>query len=100
MLEKNINAVNRDVKILVNDAQELLEAAASLTGEKAEEMHHQGMLLMDAAMQKARDTHAHTLATGKKMATSTNHYVHENPWRAIATGAGVGLLLGVILGRR
>jgi ElaB/YqjD/DUF883 family membrane-anchored ribosome-binding protein len=40
------------------------------------------------------------LAAGKKMAASTNHYVHENPWRAIATGAGVGLLLGVILGRR
>lgn len=100
MLEKNIQAVNRDVKVLVGDAQELLSAAASLTGEKAEELHRQGMELLDAAVMKARETHAQALAAGKDMASSTNDYVRENPWRSIATGAGIGLLLGVILGRR
>ena len=100
MLEKNINAVNRDVKILVSDAQELLQAAASLTGDKAEEMHRQGVLLLEAAMHKAQETHENALAAGKKMAVSANHYVKENPWRAIATGAGIGLLLGAIIGRR
>ena len=100
MLEKNIEAVNRDVKLLIADAQELILAAASLTGDKAAEMHRQGMILMDAAMAKAQETHAQAMVSGKKMAVSADHYVKENPWRSIATGAGVGLLLGVILGRR
>ena len=98
MLEKNVNAVTRDVKVLVTDAQALMQAAATLTGDKAEEMHNQGVELLEAAVQKARETHATALAAGKKMAVSADHYVKENPWRSIATGAGIGLLLGVILG--
>ncbi|HEX7987707.1 MAG TPA: DUF883 domain-containing protein, partial [Duganella sp.] len=27
-------------------------------------------------------------------------YVKENPWRSIAAAAGVGLLIGVIIGRK
>jgi ElaB/YqjD/DUF883 family membrane-anchored ribosome-binding protein len=34
------------------------------------------------------------------MAQSTDAYVKENPWRSIALAAGVGLLVGVILGRK
>ena len=100
MLENNVNAVTRDVKLLVTDAQALLEAAATLTGDKAEEMRKQGIELLEAALLKAQETHAQALAAGKKAALSADHYVKENPWRSIATGAGVGLLLGVILGRR
>jgi ElaB/YqjD/DUF883 family membrane-anchored ribosome-binding protein len=36
----------------------------------------------------------------KEAAKATDEYVHENPWRAIAIGAGVGLLLGVAISRR
>lgn len=100
MLKKNINKVNRDIKTLVSDAQELLLAAASLSGEKAEEMRHQGTLLMDAALLKAQETHAHVLAASKKKVASADQYVKENPWRAIATSTGIGLVLGVLFGRR
>ena len=100
MLDKNIDAVTRDVRLLIGDAQELLQAAASLSGEKAEEMHHQGLLLMDAALAQARQTHAVALANSKKMALSADRYVTENPWRSVSTGAGIGLLLGVMLARR
>jgi len=100
MLEQNINAVTRDVKLLISDAQELIQAAASLTGDKAEEMHRQGVLLMEAALAQVQETHAVALANGRKMAQSADHYVKENPWRSIGTAAGIGLLLGVMLGRR
>jgi ElaB/YqjD/DUF883 family membrane-anchored ribosome-binding protein len=100
MLKKEVNAVARDVKVLMVDAQALLQTAATLTGEKAEEMHRQGMELLEAAVNQARDAHGYALATGKQMAGSADHYVKENPWRSIATSAGIGLLLGVILGRR
>jgi ElaB/YqjD/DUF883 family membrane-anchored ribosome-binding protein len=34
------------------------------------------------------------------IARATNDYVNENPWRAIAIGAGIGLLLGIVVSRR
>jgi len=100
MLEKNIEAVSRDVKQLIADAQELIHAAASLTGDKAEEMHHQGVLLMEAAVAQLQQTHAVALANSKKMALSADHYVKDNPWRSVGIGAGLGLLLGAVLSRR
>jgi ElaB/YqjD/DUF883 family membrane-anchored ribosome-binding protein len=31
---------------------------------------------------------------------SSDDYVHENPWTAIGIGAGIGFLLGVLIGRK
>lgn len=100
MLEANVKAINKDMKSLVKDAQELFSAATSLSGEKAEELRGRGMRLLDAAVSKAQDAQASAMQTGKDMAVSTNGYVKENPWRAIAISAGAGMLLGVILARK
>lgn len=100
MLESNLKVVNDDVKTLAKDAQALFQAVAALTGERAEEVRHRGMRLLDTALVKAQDAQANALVAGKEMAISAGHYVKENPWRAIAAAAGVGLLAGVILGRK
>lgn len=100
MLENNISTVNNDVKTLVKDAQALFTAATALTGEKAEELRGRGMRALDTALAKAQEAQQSALATGKEMAHSTDVYVKENPWRAIAVAAGVGLLVGAILGRK
>lgn len=100
MLESNLKAVNNDVNTLVKDAQALFQAAAALTGDKAEEVRNRGMRLLDTALDKARDAQADALVAGKEMAVSADHYVKENPWRTVATAAGVGLLLGMMLGRK
>ena len=100
MLEANLTAVNNDVKVLVTDAQALFQAASALSGEKAEEVRNRGMQLLDAAIVKGQSMQASTLARGKELAGSADTYVKENPWRMVAAAAGVGLLSGVILGRK
>jgi ElaB/YqjD/DUF883 family membrane-anchored ribosome-binding protein len=100
VLESNLKAVDNDVKILVKDAQALFHAAAALTGEKAEEVRNRGMRLLDTALVKAQDAQASALVAGKEMAVSADIYVKENPWRAIAAAAGVGLLAGLIVSRK
>ena len=100
MLEENFNAINKDLKALLSDSQALLQAAATLTGDKAEEVRAQGMKLLDVAMHKAQETQANAVTAGKQIAKSADGYAKENPWKTIATGASIGLLLGVILGRR
>lgn len=100
MLESNLKAVNKDVKLLIKDSQALFVAAASLTGEKADEARDKAMKLLDAALVKAQEAQASAIVAGKEMAVSADVYVKENPWRAIAAAAGVGLLLGVIINRK
>ena len=100
MLESSLKVVNNDVKMLVTDAQALFKEAATLTGEKAEEVRNRGMRLLDSARVRAQDAQASALVAGKEMAASAEVYVKDNPWRAIAAAAGVGLLVGVILGRK
>ena len=99
-LNGNLNSVQTDVKTLVKDAQALLTAAAALTGEKAEEMRGRGMQLLDQALGKASAVQGQALVKGKELAHSADVYVKDNPWRTIAAAAGVGLLVGVILGRK
>jgi len=36
----------------------------------------------------------------KVAAKATDEYVHDNPWKSIGIAAGVGLLVGAIIGRR
>ncbi|UGQ47852.1 DUF883 family protein [Massilia endophytica] len=100
MLENNISTVNNDVKTLVKDAQALFSAATALTGEKAEELRGRGMRALEGALAKAQEAQASAIEYGKAAASSTDAYVKENPWRSIAVAAGVGLLVGVILGRK
>jgi len=92
--------VQTDVKTLVKDAQALLTAAAALTGEKADEMRGRGMHLLDVALGKASQYQDQALIKGKELAHTADVYVKDNPWRTIAAAAGVGLLVGVILGRK
>lgn len=99
-LNGNVNAVQTDVKTLVKDAQTLLSAAAALTGEKAEDMRARGMEMLDAALGKASQVQGQAIVKGKELAQTADVYVKDNPWRTIAAAAGVGLLVGVILGRK
>ena len=99
-LNGNMKAVQTDVKTLVKDAQTLLTAAAALTGEKAEEMRGRGMQMLDVALGKASQVQGQAIVKGKELAHTADVYVKDNPWRTIAAAAGVGLLVGVILGRK
>jgi ElaB/YqjD/DUF883 family membrane-anchored ribosome-binding protein len=92
--------VKADMQTLVKDAQTMLEAAAALTGEKADQMRGKGMHLLDQALGKAHDYQEQALVRGKQLASASDHYVKENPWKTVAVAAGVGLLLGAILGRK
>ncbi|MGZ3240376.1 MAG: DUF883 family protein [Burkholderiaceae bacterium] len=100
MLESNIKLVNNDMKILIKDSQALFLSAAALTGEKAEEARIRAMRVLDTALVKAQELQANASIVGKEIAASADGYVKEKPWQAIAAAAGVGLLIGIILGRK
>jgi len=100
MLTNNIKTVRNDMKTLVKDAQELFREATLATGEKADELRNRGLLMLEAAMDKAQQIQALALEKGKEAAQTTDEFVHEHPWKAVGIAAGIGLLVGMLISRR
>ena len=89
-----------DMKIVVSDAEEILRATAGVAGEKMVDLRERiGERLRDAKLRIA-DAEVALVDKTKAAARATDDYVNENPWQAVGIGAGIGLLLGIIIGRR
>jgi len=89
-----------DMKNVVADTEEILRATAGVAGEKMAELRERiGESLQDA---KVRIAEAEELLVDrtKAAARATDEFVNEKPWQAVGIAAGVGLLLGIIIGRR
>ncbi len=82
-----------DVKILAADIEELVKATAAQSGEKLAAARTR----VQATLANARDT---VLVQGRSAAQSTDRYVRDNPWGAVGVSAGIGLLIGLLIGRR
>jgi ElaB/YqjD/DUF883 family membrane-anchored ribosome-binding protein len=96
----SLDDTGSETRALVRDAQALLSAAAALTGKKAEELRGRGMELLDQALGKAGQYQDQALVKGKELAHTADVYVKDNPWRTVMAAAGVGLLVGMLLGRK
>ena len=89
-----------DLKVVVADAEELLRATASQAGEKVVAARERIQASLATAKVKLGEAERAALEKAKQAAKATDEYVHENPWRAVGIAAGVGLLLGLLIGRR
>ena len=89
-----------DMKMVVSDAEEILRATAGVAGEKMADLRERiSEHLRDAKMRIA-DAEAALVDRTKAAARATDDYVNANPWQAVGIAAGIGLLLGIIIGRR
>lgn len=87
-----------DLKSVIHDAESWIRNS-SLTGEDLKAAKEKLERTISGA--KADLIHYQELAVEKtrEAAKATDQYVHENPWKSIAIGATVGLLLGVAISR-
>ena len=69
MQEITQKSVTKDVNVLVKDAQALFQYAATLTGERADELRTKGMRLLDNALTKAQDAQASAPRAGRQVMT-------------------------------
>jgi ElaB/YqjD/DUF883 family membrane-anchored ribosome-binding protein len=89
-----------DFKVVVADAEALLKATANQSGEKLAEVRAKAEESLRIAKDKMAEAQAALLLKTKAAARATDAYVHENPWRAVGAAAGVGLVIGLLIGRR
>lgn len=89
-----------DIKSVIADAEDLLSATADQTGEKIVSLRARIQERLKDARTRLVAAEAVLLEKTRAAARATDAYVHESPWQAVGIGAGVGFLLGFILGRR
>jgi ElaB/YqjD/DUF883 family membrane-anchored ribosome-binding protein len=88
-----------DFKVVLADAEELLKATAAQTGDKAAEMREKVTEHLKRAKFRLQEEQEKVMTRTKEVANATDDYVHENPWQAVGVAAGVGFLLGLVIGR-
>ena len=89
-----------DLKVLMSDVEELVKATASQSGDKIAEVR--GRIQSAAAELRPRLAQAEALLKEKAKiaAATTDDYVHDHPWTAMGVSAGVGVIIGLLIGRR
>jgi len=94
-MEKHKHA-NRHESSLAEDARALIAATADVAGEKIDEARGRLSAALDNAKEMAGNIRDKAVAGAK----ATDEAVRENPYKALAIGAAVGILVGFLVGRR
>jgi len=89
-----------DLKAVVADSEELLEATAGAASERAAAARARVEESLRAARSKIDELDAEMLDRVKEAAKAADEYVHEHPWGAVGIAAAAGLLVGVLIARR
>ena len=89
-----------DFKVVVADAEELLRATANQAGDKATELRAKIQTRLADAKVRLADAEVALVDKAKQVGRAADDYVHDNPWRSVGVAAGIGLIVGLLIGRR
>ncbi len=89
-----------DFNVVVADAEALLKATANQGGEKLAEVRARAEGSLKVAKARLLEAQDALIAKTREAARVTDEYVHERPWNAVGMAAGIGLLVGFLIGRR
>lgn len=89
-----------DLRLMIADAEELLRVTSNQTGGAAAEVR--GRIQDRLQQARAEMTHLQDAAVAKAKAAghAADEFVHEKPWQSIGVAAGIGLVIGLLIGRR
>ena len=88
-----------DFSTMLTEAEDLLRRAGNETGERAKDLRAQVEAKLLAAKLRLQELEGEAMDRAKAAARYTDHYVHDNPWRAIGAAAAAGFLIGLLVNR-
>lgn len=89
-----------DLKTVMNDAEALIKATSTQTGEKIQEVRARAEESLRQAKVRLTEVEEEALRRARELADATEEYVRENPWQSVGIAAGIGLVLGILISRR
>ena len=94
--EASMGKLVEDLRLLSRDAEAMLHATTGQAGEKMTELRGRLAATLESARATCRRLEEKA-AAGAKVADQT---IREHPYESIGVAFGVGLLVGVLVGRR
>jgi ElaB/YqjD/DUF883 family membrane-anchored ribosome-binding protein len=88
-----------DLKAVVADAEELLMASASQTGERITAARAKAEESLKAAKARLAEQEGAAMAKTRAAVRCADDYVRTNPWKAVGIAAGVGFVLCLLATR-
>lgn len=89
-----------DFKVVVSDLEAIVSATAHQSGDAIKALRDQA----EESIAKAKVNLAHAqeviVDKAKLTAEAADDYAHKNPWNVVGAAAGIGLVIGLLIGRR
>ncbi|MCO1620858.1 MAG: DUF883 family protein [Pseudomonas alloputida] len=85
-----------ELQSLIEESEKLLNDSAALVGEEAETLRAQVSL----KLRQARQAASNVRNKAQPVVDATQDYIGGHPWQTVAISAGLGLVVGLLLGRR
>jgi ElaB/YqjD/DUF883 family membrane-anchored ribosome-binding protein len=100
MFHSPTEELQRDLRQVIHDAEELLKVTAGQAGEKFADVRARTQESLTIAKARLAQLGGAAAARAQAAAQGTDAAVRANPWAAIGIGAAAGVLVGLLLGRR
>ena len=88
-----------DIKVLIEDAEELLKATANQAGEKVASVRQRIEQSLNEGKRSLAESEGRLFDESREAARAADAYVRENPWTAVGMAAGIGLVIGLLIRR-
>jgi ElaB/YqjD/DUF883 family membrane-anchored ribosome-binding protein len=99
-IEPTYEALVGELRGLIGSIEDVFSAAAGSSSEKLTELKGQAEANLLKAKATLGDMERRGARKARTIAADSDDYVHESPWTAISIAATIGLLLGVLIGRK
>jgi Uncharacterized conserved protein len=97
---KSDSAVRQEFDRFVADLEDLIHSTTDLSGDELASARQKIGERVSAAKASLQNMSGEVAEHARETARATDEFVHEQPWKSIGLGAGVGFLLGMLVSRR
>lgn len=90
----------QDLRNVIQDAEDLLKLTAHEAGADAAALRDRVRTRLLDARDSLLELQESAVERAKEAGRKADDYVHDHPWQAIGIASAVGVLVGLLIGRR
>jgi len=92
--------LSADFRSVMEDIDALMSATKDSAAGDVAALRARILDRLEGAKERVIDAQHEAIERAKQAASATDDYVHGHPWQAVGVAAAIGLVVGVLIGRR